>query len=574
MLDLNKTRAMKKILFFSLVLCLFQGFSQIGLYGQTNILTSTNGSYKYFVGTTEPAPAWNMPGFDDSGWIQGTGTIGYGYEIENITINHSAHSIYLRFTLNIANRLNIRRASFYANFDDGYIVYLNGKEIVRVNVNKTMEKPAYNAVTERSHERENQSYPVLAYYIDSVQLNSTLSDGDNVLAVQVLNDSIDGSDLFYEMIFYDITHTTYNYYSPEFRYKKQVDLDSTTFPIVKLNTDEFGIPYKNRRVKAFMGIIGNDNNTYNHTDDSCNIYYGDVSIEVRGESSSEYPKRSYRFELIDSLEKDTNVALLGMPKDNDWILMGPFADKAQFRNQMVFDMGRKLDDSYQPRSEFCELIMNGEFMGLYCILETIKREKHRVDIAKLTQDEIAGNDLTGGYILKYDKPISSLQIVYPKGDKIQPEQADYIHGFLAEYDRVLAGDGFMHADTGFRKYIHDTSLVDYLIVNEITKNADAYLYSTYFYKDRDDRDSRIHFGPLWDYDLAFGNTTFQLASMTSGWQWATGENSRLNATRLFQDETLVDMFQERYHEARNSCFSNEALFGYIDVVKNYILVEA
>jgi hypothetical protein len=541
---------------------------------QTQMLTSVEGPYSYYAGASEPGTSWNMPEFDDTDWSSDTGIIGYGYGAENVLINTSVNSIYLRLKFNIADHLNIREASLFADYDDGYIAYLNGKEIVRVNVDKSIEKPAIDDVTVRSHEIEIYErelyYPVLSYYLDSLQLDSCLVNGENVLAIQVLNDSLNGSDLQLLAYLLDITHTSYSYYDWESRYKKQIDLDSTKFPIVELNTDEFGIPWKNIRVKARMGIIDSEGNGYNHPGDSCNIYYGDVSIEVKGESSSEFPKRSYRFELIDSVESDSNVVLLGMPRDNDWILMGPFADKAQFRNKMVFDMGRNLNGGYQPRSEFCELIMNGEFLGLYCIVETIKRENHRVDIEKLRPSETFGNDLTGGYIVKYDKPSSGLYVVYPKEDKIQPEQTAYITGFLAEYRQVLTHNGFMDPDTGFRKYINDTSLVDYLIVNEITKNADAYKFSTYLYKDRDDKEGRLHYGPLWDYDLAFGNTLFQQAGLTNGWQFALGSNSILMVTRLFQDPSLVDLFQERYHASRESCFSNESLMGYIDSMVNLL----
>jgi hypothetical protein len=541
---------------------------------QTRMLTSIDGPYHYFAGISEPDAAWNMPGFNDSGWSIDTGVIGYGYGVENCILDPSVHSIYMRFKFDLEDRTSIREASIFADYDDGYIAYLNGKEIVRVNVDKMVEKPAFDDTTIRSHEIEiyerELEFPVLTYYLDSMQLDSCLLDGENVLGIQVLNDSLNGSDLQYLAYLLDITHTTYSYYDWESRYKKQVDLDSTKFPIVEINTDEFGIPWKNIRVNARMGIKDREGDGFNYPGDSCNVYYGDVSIEVRGESSSEYPKRTYRFELIDSIESDTNVALLGMPRDNDWILMGPFADKAQFRNKMVYDMGRNLDGSYQPRSEFCELIINGEFLGLYCILETIKRENHRVDIEKLTRTEISGNDLTGGYILKYDKPYSRLEIVYPKSDKIQPQQTAYITDYMSEYRQVLTGNGFLDPDLGYRRFICDTALVDYLIVNEITKNADAYKFSTYFYKDRDDKEGRIHYGPLWDYDLAFGNTIFQQGYLTDGWQFALGSNSLLNVTRLFQDTALVNFFQERYHAARQGCFSNNSLMAYIDSMVNYL----
>ena len=567
---------MKRFLFsFSVLFVLFISTT---CWSQSEITIRFNENpFTYFAGTSEPDPNWYRPDFDDSSWLQDTGLIGFGYGFEDLLLPEGTRSLYMRYKFNVESKANFYEGNFFADFDDGYIAWLNGKEIVRVNVDKSVTHPAYDDITVRSHAMQvyewDPYYPVLGYFLDSLQLDSTVVEGENTLAIQVLNDSIDGSDLQFLLLYFDITYADYNYYNWDSRYKKQCDLDSTTFPLVIANTDEWGIPSipdRDIRRKAFMGIIDNGPGQYNHPDDSCNVYYGDVSIEVRGQSSSEYPKRSYRFEFIDSLENDSNVSVLGMPTESDWILMGPFHDKAQFRNTMVFDMGHMLDGSYQPRNRFCELIMNGEFLGLYSFMETIKRDADRVDISRLTSDEISGMELTGGFIIRYDKPGGWLQVVYPNESNLQPEQEEYIFDFVDEYKAVLRSNDFMDPNIGFRKYINDTSLVDHIIINEITKNADAYLYSTYMYKDRDDEDGRLHFGPLWDYDLAFGNSIFQQAYLTGGWQFDLWTNSTLSITRLFQDETLVDLFQERYHAAREGCLHTDSLLAYIDSMVVYL----
>jgi hypothetical protein len=503
--------------------------------------------------------------------MRDSGTIGFGYGSEDVIIPEDTRSLYMRYKFNIENKADFYEGNFFADYDDGYIAWLNGKEIVRVNIDKSIVHPAFDDITVRSHAIQLYKwdyYSVLGYFLDSLQLDSTIVEGENTLAIQILNDSIDGSDLQFLLYFYNITNAGYHFTSKDSRYKKQSDLDSTILPIVVVNTDEWGIPYKNIRRKAFMGIINNGPGQYNCPADSCNVYYGEVSIEVRGETSASFPKRSYRFEFIDSFDNDSNIAVLGMPAENDWILFGPFHDKAQFRNPMVFDMGRKLDGSYQPRDRFCEFIMNGEFLGLYSFMETIKRDANRVNISKLTCDEISGMGLTGGYIVRYDKPESFLQIVYPKAKNLQPEQEAYIKGFFDEYYAVLRSNDFMDPYVGFRKYINDTSLADYLIMNEITKNADAYWFSTYMYKDRDDKDGRLYFGPLWDNDLAFGNTMFGLGNETEGWQFDFSSN--MNLKRLLQDENLVDLLRERYHAAREGCLHNDTLFAYMDSLVVYL----
>jgi hypothetical protein len=525
---------------------------------------------KYFAATEEPDTNWYKPDFDDSLWTLDTGSIGYGNINENVIIDNGTVSLYLRYSFNIADKSGVKEINLSCNFDDGYIVYLNGKELLRVNVSDSTEKPAFNDVAIRSHERETQLFPVLGYYFDSPGLDSFLVDGQNTLAVHVLNDTIGGSDLYFSASLHNVTDRQYNMYSDVYRYKRQCRLDSTDFPIVIINTDEYGIPYKNIRRKAFMGVIDNGPGKYNLPSDTFNIYSGEISIEVRGESSAEFPKRSYRFETIytsGATEIDTNVTLLAMPADDDWILFGPFHDKSQFRNKMILDLAHRLGD-YQTRSRFCELIMNGEYLGLYRLSETIKRNADRVNIARLRELEISGIDVTGGYIMRLDKDYNDVEIVYPKADRIQPEQTEYIYSFLDTCMSVIYSNDFADPDNGFRKYMSDTSLVDNLVINELTKNADAYLFSTYFYKDRADRDNRIKFGPLWDFDLAFGNTMFHEGNLTYGWRFEI--DYRLPITRLLQDVEFVELFQSRWHQLRLGMLHNDSLFVLIDSMVNYI----
>ncbi len=564
---LNK--AVSSLSIFILYVILISGFTDTRC--QSFFIRSWNAPYKYYPALEEPDSNWYMPDFDDSLWIQDTGSIGYGNFNENVIIDEGTISLYLRYRFDVEDKSNVSEINLSCNYDDGYLAYLNGKELLRININDTIDKPAFDDVTTRSHERETQSFPVLGYYFDSPGLDSFLVDGENTLAVHVLNDTIGGSDLYLSVNLHNVTDRTYSMYSDAFRYKRQFMPDSTDFPLVVINTDEYGIPYKNIRRKAFMGIIDKGPDTYNLPSDTFNAYSGEISIEVRGESSSEFPKRSYRFETIyslDTIETDTNVALLGMPADDDWILFGPFHDKSQFRNKMILELGQRLG-YYQPRSKFCELIMNGEYLGLYRLSETIKQNAQRVNIARLREEEITGIDVTGGYIMRLDKDVlNNVEVVYPKADRIQPEQTEYIYSFLDTCLSVIYSNDFMNPDIGFRKYMSDTSLADNLVINELTKNADAYLYSTYFYKDRADRDNRIKFGPLWDYDLAFGNSRFQQADLTYGWQFDI--NMRLPVNRLLQDVEFVELFQNRWHELRQGMLHNDSLFAMMDSMANYI----
>jgi hypothetical protein len=557
---------MKKLLLFLLASIFILNKS-----GAQKLLYSYDSVLQHLDATSEPPADWFEPGFNDSAWTTDTAAIGFGEYLYPADSN--AKSIYARFNFNIANKSAVKALNLFIDYDDGYIAYLNGHEIVRVNVDKYIEFPSFDALASRSHEAElirDYTMPVEGVYLDSMLLDSCLVVGKNIIAVHVLNDSADGSDMAFIPLLWDITNAPYNIYELSGLYKGLIDFDSTNLPLVIINTNEFGIPVSMDapRVKAFMGVVDNGPDAYNHTDDEFNVYNGAIDIEIRGRTSNYFPKSPFRFELKDPDGGDTSVILLGMPKDEDWILYGPLTDKSMIRNNLVYELGSKLGH-YQPRSKFCELILNGQAVGLYTLTENIKRSKDRVNVASLKNTDIRGVDVTGGYIFKYDKDNTIKRtMVYPKEDSIQPEQIAYFNNYMKSYDSIFTTNKFINP--GFRKYLDDTTLVDFLIMNEISKNCDAYLYSTYCYKDREDRDNRVKFGPLWDFDFAFGNTRWQNGHLTAGWQWDETQNQRLGIRRLLQDTVLVNFLQDRWFTLRESILSDEYIFENIDSMVNYI----
>jgi len=158
------------------------------------------------------------------------------------------------------------------------------------------------------------------------------------------------------------------------------------------------------------------------------------------------------------------------------------------------------------------------------------------------------------------------EIVSP--DVLQPEQYNYISNFFYEWDSNLNSNIFADPQKGFRHYVSDSSLVDFIIINEISKNCDAYLNSSYLYKDRDDKDGRVKFGPMWDYDLSFGNSSFQGANILKSWQF--DQVDRINITRYLQDRELVKLLQNRWWELRKTTCSNDSIFSLIDELSSQI----
>src|SRR5665811_1630254 len=179
----------------------------------------------------------------------------------------------------------------------------------------------------------------------------------------------------------------------------------SNLPLIYINTNGRQIP-DNPKISAEMGIIWNGPGETNQTSNSFNHFNGKISIEIRGSSSQMFPKKSYGFETKDELGEDMDFPLLGLPEEEDWILYAPYSDKTLIRNVLTFVLAEPLGH-YTPRCRFVELFLNNKYQGVYVLMEKIKRDKNRVDIANLKLEDNAGDELTGGYIVKIDKTTGS-----------------------------------------------------------------------------------------------------------------------------------------------------------------------
>lgn len=555
-----------KVVFIAI--CTIFIFSSTSVFSQDFYLGDT--LYKYTVGIQEPPIDWKNLSFDDAFWDTGYSNIGYGNISDSVLVDTTT-SIYIRKKFTISDLQPVTKLNLIADFDDGYIAYINGVEVIRVNLGDSGTVVPYNGLATRSREmlQDRQTCkPLLGYYIDSTLLKKCLVQGENVIAIQVHNDSLKGSDIGFGFALFNISNQQYNPYWFQFAAVKQVKVDSTHLPIVKIFTGENGIDNCSKKVEATMQIISSESNMYNYYNDLPNVFTGNIGIEPRGQSSLDFPKKNYSVELRDDNGNDTSFSLLGMPKENDWILHGPFADRSQIRNALAYDLARKTGQ-YAPRTRFCEVFINDEYLGIYVLMEQIKRDDNRVNVQKLTP--INKVNVTGGYIIKFDKDVNgNFGIVYPDEKDITQVQINYITDFFLKYYASLHDSVILNPDRGYRKYVDVPSYLDFTIVNELVRNPDAYLFSTYMYKDNDDYDTKLHFGPVWDFDLSFSNSNFQNAKSSIGWQFAQSTNYKLYHKKMFKDTLLVDQFNERWFQLRSGTYSNDSLLFTIDSLLNIL----
>lgn len=382
---------------------------------------------------------------------------------------------------------------------------------------------------------------------------------------------------------------------------QNVSFTSSNLPIIVINTNG-GTIADDPKIVVDMGIIDNGPGNRNNLTDPYNGYDGKVAIEIRGSSSQMFPKKQYGIELRDETgEEDIDASIFGMPEEADWILFAPYNDKTLVRDALAYKLARDMGN-YASRSRYFELVLNGEYMGVYVFFEKVKRGGDRVDIDKLDEDEISGEDLTGGYILKIDKttggdeggfnstfapPDATLgqkiyfQWEYPKAEDIVPAQKAYIQNYIKDFETVLASEDFNDPTEGWTKYADMNSFIDYFIMNEITKNPDGYRLSTFLHKKNDEDGGKIFMGPVWDFNLGFGNVNYCTQGTSTGlvidfnsicpedgWQipfwWQ----------KLWSDETFRLALSDRWGDLREATFSNDRILDYVDSVATVMNIEA
>jgi len=353
---------------------------------------------------------------------------------------------------------------------------------------------------------------------------------------------------------------------------------SSHLPIVTINTSGQPIPEDDPRIIARMGIIDNGPQQDNLLSDPWNGYNGQISLEYRGASSLMFPKNNFSLETQDSLGENLNVPLLGLPDENDWVLHGPYSDKTLMRNVLTLRLANDMG-MYASRTRYCELFINDNYRGVYVLMEKIKRDKNRVDIARLEADDLSGDSLTGGYVIKMDwyegygegwiSNFSDEEIYFafhhPPADRLENEQKQYIKNYLYSFEESLAGSGFKNELTGYRSYIQTASFIDYFIVNEFCRNVDGFSISVYMHKERDSRGGLLRMGPVWDFNLAYGNQYEGDFWRPEGWvrdHWL--DPVPFWWDRLLDDPVYTEELNCRWQTLRSDLLSLERVYGLID----------
>ncbi|MDG1849500.1 MAG: CotH kinase family protein, partial [Flavobacteriales bacterium] len=274
-----------------------------------------------------------------------------------------------------------------------------------------------------------------------------------------------------------------------------------------------------------------------------------MEIRGRGNSTWMHPKKPYQMKLAEK------AAFLDMPKDKKWIFLAEYSDKTMLRNTMALEMGYTSSLDWTPEGEFAEVYINGEYNGTYNITQKVEEKSNRVDLGDngflMEIDQPQRLDADDHFITTSSFPVIALKepdlndIIEDSGIDVANETKNKISSFVNEFESALYGSNFDDPVSGYAKYIDIESFIDWFLINEITKNVDAKNFSSIYFNVilDENNEGKIKMGPLWDFDLSFGNNNYSNSQYPEGW-WVK-ENAWI--TRLMEDPAFEKQVKIKFH---------------------------
>lgn len=329
------------------------------------------------------------------------------------------------------------------------------------------------------------------------------------------------------------------------------------------------------RLKVAVEITDNAD-TNNHAADAPSLATSAL-INIRGRSSREFDKKSYRITLIYDDGINNNQSVMGMDAHHEWVLHGPFLDKSLIRNYLCYNIAGEMME-YAPNVRFCELILDGEYQGLYLMTESIEKG---YEGSRLTMEVKKKGNSFSGYILRVNDmyffedqtsvindygnyayvTLIPTEVVYPGIEKQSAEMRRAIELEFSAFQKALYSYDYDSEDYGYTRWIDVPSFVDYFLINEFTCNYDAGELSTYIYKDTSGKYKMC----VWDFNNACDNyMEIQIKPNNFDTQ------NRLQFHMLCRDENFTEAIIARYKELRQSVLSEEYLMNYIDETLTYL----
>ena len=200
-------------------------------------------------------------------------------------------------------------------------------------------------------------------------------------------------------------------------------------------------------------------------------YSGQIGIERRGHSSQQLRRRSRsRSSCATRSGEDRKAPLLGMPADGDWVLYAPYERQDADAQRRSPTRPRARSGRYAPRTRFVKLHLNGRYHGIYVLTEKVELGEERVQGDALRRVHVPGPGARRKNP-SFRGPVRKRPIVWedPERKDLLARQANAIAAPVRAAERALYGRG------SWRPYIDEAAAVDFVLLQELFKNQDAFL---------------------------------------------------------------------------------------------------
>ena len=295
-----------------------------------------------------------------------------------------------------------------------------------------------------------------------------------------------------------------------------------------------------------------------------------LTMEIKGRGNyswTGFDKKPYRIKLADK------QPLLGMKKSKHFALLAHADDsndrKGFMRNAVGFELSRMIGMTYTPDARPLEVVLNGDYIGLYFLTEHIRVDKDRVNIVEQEDEETDNEKITGGWLVEIDNYDDDPHITIKEGGKttmwityktpevLSPQQEQYLTEQMKLIDNLVYGD--KNSDELWN-YLDMDALAKFYIVQELTDNYESFHGSCYLHKEMGENE-KWYFGPVWDFGSSFNRDKSQYMYQGDVWHnhWIP---------EICKFPAFMNRVKEIWNEFYNGDYNN--IYNFIDTHENLI----
>lgn len=276
------------------------------------------------------------------------------------------------------------------------------------------------------------------------------------------------------------------------------------------------------------------------------------SIQIRGRGNStwdKFPKKPYQIKF------DHKVSVLGMPPDEKWILLANYSDKTMIRNELAFQLSKMSNLDWTPESRYVNVILNDEYIGVYQVTQKVEGTSNRVALPEdgylLEVDQMSRLDPDDVY---FENNHYLFNIKEPRVE-FDDHQFNLIKDFIEAFEDALFSESFTEPEVGYEKFIDIDSFIDWYLIHEIAKSNDGDFHSSVYLNYIPGE--KLKMGPVWDFDISFGNINYNGNETTDGFWIKNG----IWYTRLFEDPSFANRVKYRFNYFYNN---QQLIFDFLE----------